>query len=31
MLRALVRATETSPAGFREIDVPQIRDEVPWR
>jgi uncharacterized protein YbjT (DUF2867 family) len=28
MLRALVRATEEPPAGIREIDVPQIRDEV---
>jgi uncharacterized protein YbjT (DUF2867 family) len=27
MLRALVRATEEPPAGVREIDVPQIRQE----
>jgi uncharacterized protein YbjT (DUF2867 family) len=31
MLRALVRATETPPAGVREIGVPEIRDEVLWR
>jgi hypothetical protein len=27
MLRALVRAEEEPPAGIREIDVPQIRDD----
>jgi uncharacterized protein YbjT (DUF2867 family) len=31
MLRALVRTTEEPPAGVREIDVPQIREERPWR
>jgi hypothetical protein len=31
MLRALLRATEEPAAGVREIDVPQIRDECPWR
>jgi hypothetical protein len=27
MLRALLKATEEPPAGVREIDVPQIRQE----
>jgi uncharacterized protein YbjT (DUF2867 family) len=31
MLRALLRATEEPPAGVREIDVPQIREDRPWR
>jgi hypothetical protein len=33
MLRALVRATEELPGGggIREIDVPQIREDRPWR